>query len=84
VAELLRAGEAEALHARFGPALAAEVPLESLRKMLAQTLAAAPIGARIGESALPLGPGWRIYRADHRWGDGSWGSSSAWTGRARS
>ena len=32
------------------------------------TLGAAPIGARTGESALPLGPNRRTYVAEHRWG----------------
>jgi murein DD-endopeptidase MepM/ murein hydrolase activator NlpD len=66
--ELLRAGDADALHARFGPALAAEVPLAELRALIAETLAADPVGARVGERSLPTSPGPRLYAADHRWG----------------
>lgn len=69
VTGLLRAGDAEALHARFAPALAEEVPLEVLREQLAEVLAVAAVGERIAESALPLGPGERTYGADLRWGD---------------
>ncbi len=68
--ELLRAGDAEALHARFAPELAEEVPLETLRAALADTLATAPIASRVAESRLPVDRGLRIYAADHRWGAG--------------
>jgi murein DD-endopeptidase MepM/ murein hydrolase activator NlpD len=67
---LLRAGDAAALHARFAPALAAEVPLETLSAALAETLAVAPIAERIGASRLPLAPELRVYSADHRYGSG--------------
>lgn len=68
VAALIAAGDADSLFARFTPQFARMVPKESVQQVLEQTLSAAPIGARVGESALPLGLGRRFYIAEHRWG----------------
>ncbi len=68
LASLVRAGDAEAVFERFSPELARSVPLAEVRRVLDSTLGAAPIGARTGESALPLGPNRRTYVAEHRWG----------------
>ena len=68
--ELVRrvaAGDGEALFARFTPAMAQSLPRPQLDELLAQ-LAPAPLGGRLGESALPLGRDNRTYAADHRWG----------------
>jgi murein DD-endopeptidase MepM/ murein hydrolase activator NlpD len=66
---LIRAGDAETLHARFAPELAAEISLEELGELLDQVAAAGPVGARLDERAAPLRPGLRAYTADHRWGE---------------
>ncbi len=68
VAALVRAGDAEAIFGRFAPALAREVPLTEVERVLEQTRGAAPIGARTAEHALPFAPGRRSYAAVHRWG----------------
>ena len=68
VAELVRAGDADALVSRFSPQLAQAVPKATVEQVLRTTLASAPIGPVIGESALPAGQDRRIYLADHRWG----------------
>jgi hypothetical protein len=68
VAELVRARDAEALFARFSPEAAARVPKSEVESVLAQTFAKAGLGSRTGESALPMAPARRLYRADHRWG----------------
>jgi murein DD-endopeptidase MepM/ murein hydrolase activator NlpD len=68
VAELVRAGDAESVFARFTPELAQAVPKSTVEQVLRETLASAPVGRIIGESALPAGPDRRIYLVDHRWG----------------
>ena len=68
VARLVVAGNAARIYARFTPALARQVPRAQVEKVLRDTLASAPIGDRMGESALPLKGNGRAYTADHRWG----------------
>jgi murein DD-endopeptidase MepM/ murein hydrolase activator NlpD len=68
VVELVRARDADALHGRFAPEFAAMVPLSEVERILEQTFAAAPLGPRAGESALPMAPSRRVYLADHRHG----------------
>jgi murein DD-endopeptidase MepM/ murein hydrolase activator NlpD len=82
-ARLIAAGEAARLHARFTPQLAAQVPLDRLEALLRDTRAAAPVGAREGESALPLAPTRRIYIADHAWDGRTLGFTVAFDARAR-
>lgn len=65
VARLVRAGKAAELHARFAPSLARVAPLAEVRRVLADT---GRVGARVGESALPLSPASRGYIADYRSG----------------
>ena len=69
VAALVRAGDAPAIFARFSPALARAVPLPTVKHVLRETLASAPVGRRTGETVLPAAPDRRLYLADHRWGD---------------
>jgi murein DD-endopeptidase MepM/ murein hydrolase activator NlpD len=68
VVEKIRAGDAESVFALFSSELAQTVPKSTVEQVLRETVASAPLGARIGESALPAGPDRRIYLADHRWG----------------
>jgi hypothetical protein len=68
VADLVRAGDADALWERFTPELAAEVTEDDVRQTLAETRATAAIGEALGESALPAAASRRLYRADLRWG----------------
>ncbi len=82
-ARLIAAGEAARLDARFTPQLAARVPLDRLEALLRDTRAAAPVGAREGETALPLAPGRRIYIADHAWDGRTLGLTVAFDARAR-
>jgi hypothetical protein len=65
--ELVAAGNADELFDRFTPELARQFPKGALEEVLGQTLAAGPIGHRLGESALPVGRDRRLYSADHRW-----------------
>jgi len=68
VARLVAAGDAAALHARFTPALAADLSPEELEALLAQVGA---VGARLGDSALPVSRDRRNYIADHRLAGGT-------------
>jgi Peptidase family M23 len=65
VAALVLARDASALHARFSPRLARTVPLAEVQRVLDRV---GPLGARVGENALPLAPGSRGYAADYRAG----------------
>jgi murein DD-endopeptidase MepM/ murein hydrolase activator NlpD len=67
VTRLVAGGHAGRLHARFAPAYARQIPKSQVRELLDRTLAAGPIGARRGESVLPLGRDRRAYAADHAW-----------------
>ena len=68
IAALVRAGDAEAVVGRFTPTLARDVPLTQVESVLAKTRAAAPIGGRMREFAMPSAPARRSYAAVHRWG----------------
>jgi murein DD-endopeptidase MepM/ murein hydrolase activator NlpD len=82
-ARLVADGDARALHARFTRALARRVSQPEVARLLARTRATAPVGARLGESLLPLGGDRRTYVADYRWGDGALGITFAFTARGR-
>jgi hypothetical protein len=66
VAALVLGSDAKALRARFSPQLARAVSLDEVVRVLDQV---APLGARVGESALPLAPRSRGYSADYRDGE---------------
>jgi hypothetical protein len=83
VGRLVLAGDARALFARFTPEYAQEVSEESVRELLGQVLATGPIGARRGESALPLGTDRRAYAADHEWAGGVLAIEVAFDARGR-
>ncbi len=68
VVELVREGDADAVFARFSPELARAVPKAKVERVLRDTLEAAPIGTRVGETALPASSTQRIYLSDHVWG----------------
>jgi murein DD-endopeptidase MepM/ murein hydrolase activator NlpD len=68
VAALVVAGDAAALHARFTPEFAAQVPLAEAERVLAELRSGGPVGARVGESVLPASRDRRVYIADHRQG----------------
>ncbi len=80
---LVAAGDAARLHARFAPPLAKQVSLDELERLLRDIRAAAPVGAREGDTALPLAPGRRVYIADHRWGGRTLGLTLALDARGR-
>jgi len=68
VAQLVRAGDGAAVFARFGPALERSVPRAEVDRVLRTTLASAPMGRRVAESALPASASRRLYAADYQWG----------------
>jgi murein DD-endopeptidase MepM/ murein hydrolase activator NlpD len=68
VADFVRAADGDALYERFTPELAAELTEDDVKQTLAETLAEAPIGEALGESALPMAPSRGVYAADLRWG----------------
>src|SRR2546421_20006 len=68
VIALAKAGNAKAIFARFNATMRQFVSEDSLQQILKQMIAAAPIGDRIGETALITDVAAPIYIAEHRYG----------------
>jgi murein DD-endopeptidase MepM/ murein hydrolase activator NlpD len=68
VLALVRAGDVDAIYARFSPQLARAVSRAEVERVLRDTRSAAPIGGTLAESALPMSPARRAYAAELRWG----------------
>jgi len=70
VAELVRARDGAALEQKFTPEMAAAVPLDSLQKLLDETITAdSPLGARVKETS-DTSHGFAHYEAEHAWRQG--------------
>lgn len=70
VGDLVAKGDAAALFARFTPEMARAVSEAALKAVLDDTVAAARIGERIGESVLASRPEGDVYAAERRWQEG--------------
>ncbi len=70
VVQRLLAGDIASVYEQTAPQVKAGITLAEVERLFAEEQARAPIGARVEERVIPVGPGQGVYFADHSFAEG--------------